>query len=134
MHSFTQQYTVVISSSCMRGLVCKFHDCLHVRGHASKPENHFSALLSEQDCPSLNTHTHTHARTHTKSCPRVLSRLELALGEPVQSDTPRLHQPLTRIAVSFKSHASFSYCSIQTDSRTLRYFFYISCEYLSLTQ
>lgn len=99
-------------------LECKLSVCLRVKGHTFKLENHFSPLffLKLKQAPSLPTHT------HTRSCPRVLSRLQPAPGEPVHGDTPCLHQPLTRIALSLGSRASFFYCSIQTESRTLRYF------------
>lgn len=61
-------------------------------------------------------------QTNTLSCPGVLNRLQPAPGELVRSDKTRLHQSLTRLALSFRSHGSLCYCLIQTDSRTLGYF------------
>lgn len=50
------------------------------------------------------------------------NRLQPAPGELVRSDKTWLHQSLTRLALSFRSHGSLCYCLIQTDSRTLGYF------------
>lgn len=61
-------------------------------------------------------------QANTLTCPGVLNRLQPAPGELVRSDKTRLHQSLTRLALSFRSHGSLCYCLIQTDSRTLGYF------------
>lgn len=64
---------------------------------------------------AVSSHTHTDAHS-------LVPGSSAGWSLPLENLFTVTHQPLTRIAFSFKSHASFCYCSIQTDSRTLRYF------------
>ena len=76
------------------------------------------------------THMHLYRHRHTH---RVMSWGPQQVGtcppeKPVHGDTPRPHH-----AHSFRSHASFFLCCIQTDSSTLRCF-HASREHLCMIQ
>lgn len=108
VHSFTQRL----------GLLWKLYHSLHVKDCTSffvKPLFLLSFLTSP--VPSLYTQT----LIQPQSCPRVLCRLEPAPAVTKHSLISLWHVS----ALSFRSHASFFYCPIQTDSRDTSIFSFI---------
>lgn len=86
VHSFTR-HNNVSKSVHARVDVCKLYVCLQVTPQTNKTSSPQTLSLLFLLCPG------------------VLRRLEPAPVEPVRSDTARLHQPPTRISLSFGSHA-----------------------------